>query len=426
MTTLTEAPPAGALSRPAATTPTDPRPNIDATSPPPRAAALDVLRAGLTALVVVHHAVLAYHPHGPKAPPTQLPGGSLAWSAFPVLDAAKWPGIDLLVGFNDYFFMSLMFLVSGLFVPAGLARKGAGLWLQARAWRLGLPFVAAAALLAPLAYFPTYLQTPREHSLAGFWSQWTALGVWPAGPAWFLWVLLAFGAVAALLHRLAPRWLEAPARWVTIGREHPWRFAGAVALAGALAYVPMAYLTNAMSWASFGPFFVQTARLPHYFLYFALGLALGAAGVERGPLAADGRLARRWMTWTNVAVTVFFAAVAAFIWFLVAAGQKASTTVPLFLAALGWPLSCAASSLAACALAMRFGQSPGAGWRSLSRNAFGIYLVHYPIVSWVQYGLLPMPWPGYAKGIVAVSLSLGLSWLAAAALRRLPGVREYV
>ncbi|MBS0659029.1 MAG: acyltransferase [Verrucomicrobia bacterium] len=402
--------------------PSSSAPPLPSSSAPPlptssaRFPALDALRACLTALVVVHHAVLAYHPHGPKAPPARLDGGSLAWSAFPVLDPAKWPGIDLLVGFNDYFFMSLMFLISGLFVPAGLARSGPGAWLRARAWRLGLPFVLGAALLAPLAYFSAYLQTPGTHSLAGFWAQWSALGVWPAGPVWFLWVLLAFGAVAALLHRIAPNWLVVPALWVSMGREHPWRFAALVAGAGVLAYVPMSYLTNAMVWGSFGPFFVQTARLPHYFLYFVLGLALGAAGIERGPLAADGRLARRWLLWSNLALTVFFAAVAAFVWFIVAAGQKAPTALPLFLASLGWPLSCAASSLAACAVAGRFAQRPGAILRSLSRNAFAIYVVHYPIVSWVQYALLDAPLSGPWKGMLAVSASLGLSWLVAAAV----------
>lgn len=391
---------------------------------PPRLPALDSLRACLTALVVVHHAVLAYHQYGPKAPPKALNGGSMIWSAFPVVDPQKWPGIDLLVGFNDYFFMALMFLISGLFVQNGLQRKGAGSWFRDRLLRLGLPFVFGAALLAPLAYLPTYLQSGGTPTLAGFWSQWSAIGSWPAGPVWFLWVLLAFGGLAALLHRCAPGWVELPARWIQFSKEHPGRFYALVVLLAALVYLPMSYLINPGHWSSFGPFFLQTARVPAYFLYFVLGLVLGAAGIERSLLASEGRLGRRWMLWSNVSMTVFFASVAAFIWMMVLAGKGQPVGLPYFLSNLGWVLTCAANSFALAAVFVRFGQQPGSFLRSLSANAFAIYLVHYPIVSWVQFALVETPLAGWQKGLLAMTLSLGLSWIVAAGLRRLPGLRR--
>ena len=95
------------------------------------------------------------------------------------------------------FFMSLMFFVSGLFVWQGLVRKGPGRFLRDRMVRLGIPFIVSVLVLAPLAYFPSYLQTLRNPAGPGFVKLWASLGTWPAGPAWFLWVLLAFDCIAA-------------------------------------------------------------------------------------------------------------------------------------------------------------------------------------------------------------------------------------
>jgi hypothetical protein len=119
--------------------------------------AIGYLRAFVTMLVLAHHAALAYHPFAP-APSASLIAEPRLWPAFPVVDAQRWNGFGLLVGFNDTFFMSLMFFLSGLFVWKSLERKGSGAFLRDRMFRLGLPFIVAAALLAPLAYYPTYLR----------------------------------------------------------------------------------------------------------------------------------------------------------------------------------------------------------------------------------------------------------------------------
>jgi hypothetical protein len=161
------------------------------------------LRAFITVLVLAHHAVLVYHPFAPPVP-ASLVTQPRWWQAFPVVDSQRWSGFALFVGFNDVFFMSLMFFLSGLFLWRSLERKGAAGFLRHRVFRLGVPFVIAAALIAPLAYYPTYLLRGTSTGLAGFWHQWRSLGDWPAGPAWFIWVLLAFDCLAAALLVLIP------------------------------------------------------------------------------------------------------------------------------------------------------------------------------------------------------------------------------
>src|SRR5215510_7107985 len=84
--------------------------------------AIGYLRAFVTVLVLAHHAALAYHPFAPP-PSASLNAEPRLWPAFPVVDSQRWMGFALFVGFNDIFFMSLMFLLSGLFVWNSLKRK---------------------------------------------------------------------------------------------------------------------------------------------------------------------------------------------------------------------------------------------------------------------------------------------------------------
>ncbi len=201
--------------------------------------AIGYLRAFVTVLVLAHHAVLAYHPFAPPAAAWLLTQPRW-WLAFPVVDSQRWSGFALFVGFNDVFFMSLMFFLSGLFVWKSLARKGSAGFLRDRVLRLGLPFVVASALIAPLAYYPTYLLAGSSTGLAGFWREWRSLGNWPAGPAWFVWVLLVFDGIAAAVRVAAPDWGEALGRALAGVARRPAVLFALLVASSALAYVPLA------------------------------------------------------------------------------------------------------------------------------------------------------------------------------------------
>jgi Acyltransferase family len=266
--------------------------------------ALGYLRAFLVVLVLAHHAVLAYHPFAPPAPAT-LTAQPRWWQAFPVVDSQRWTGFSVLVGFNDVFFMSLLFFLSGLFVLGSLQRKGTGTFLRDRLLKLGLPFIVATAVVAPLAYFPTYLQTGAHGGLSGFWTQWFALGNWPSGPAWFIWLLLVFDCLAAALFVLWPRWAESIGGFISVISRRPITFFSLLIALSASAYIPMALAFNPLRWTAFGPFAFQTSRILHYLLYFLIAVVIGAYGIERGLLAPEGKLARRWPLWVLRALFAF-------------------------------------------------------------------------------------------------------------------------
>jgi len=365
---------------------------------------LDAMRVFLVFLVVTHHSVMAYLP---EAPPVarSLIAAPRWWQAFPIVDTMKWSGFTLFVAFNDTFFMAALFLLSGLFVWKSLRRKGEKRFLRERVMRLGLPFLFCAFAIAPLAYYATYRQINTLHSSSGFWGQWLHLGVWPAGPAWFLWVLFTFDLFAAAIAAGLSIPVEAIA--ARLRADRPMRiFLGLTALSTAC-FAPMALHFGSMSWSSFGPFSIQTSRSFYYLAYFFAGMVLGATGLDTSLLQKNGCLARRWWLWIIASLVAFGLMVG----LAIAAMQK-----PVGLSALGlavsfaFCLSSAASTFALLAVFLRFVKGSGKVWSSLRESAFGMYVIHYAVVTWLQYWLWPLRMSALAKAPAVLVGALLLSW----------------
>ena len=144
--------------------------------------ALAYLRAFLIVFVVAHHAAQGYNVILPPADASSLTEhlGSMR-AISPVIDEQRSDLLSLFAAFNDSFFMSLLFLLSGLFFWSSLQSKGSAMFLRDRLLRLGVP-LAAMTILRPLTYYPTYLQTGGGVGLADFWRQWSAIE-WGDGTA---------------------------------------------------------------------------------------------------------------------------------------------------------------------------------------------------------------------------------------------------
>jgi peptidoglycan/LPS O-acetylase OafA/YrhL len=370
-----------------------------------RNVALDYLRAFVVLLVVAHHTVLAYTTFIPGPSPS-FTAQPVYWTAFPILDPRRWAGADLLVGWNDIFFMSLMFFLSGLFFWHGFARKGAIGYLKQRAVRLGVPFILLAGVLSPLAYYPTYRLTGADPGLFAYAKSWLSLGIWPSGPAWFLWVLLSFDCLAVACFALAPSAMQKLSAFWRKAGERPVLFYAALVAVSACVYVPLAHHFGGDSWSTFGPFAIQTSRAIHYCLYFFVGAFVGASGIAEGLLATSGKLARRWWLWAAVSALAF-------------SGEIAMVLAHKAIAAqLAFAIACAAISFFLIATFLRFAKKSRV-WDSLSRNSFGIYITHYVIVIWLQYALFSRALPAVAKASVVFTGTVALSWAVTAAYSRL-------
>jgi peptidoglycan/LPS O-acetylase OafA/YrhL len=378
--------------------------------------ALRNLRGFAIVMVVAFHSAIAYLASQPAAP---LPFDSppYGWTANPIVDSERWIGFDLFCASQYVYLMHLMFFLSGVFVWPSLLRKGAGAFLRDRFLRLGVPFLLGVTLLMPIAYYPVYRITAADPSVSAYWSQWLALPFWPSGPMWFLWCLLALDLAAAGLYWLASGSGHLLARLSANAGTSPGRFFIALVSMSALAYLPLSAVFKPWQWVEFGPFGFQPSFAPQYAMYFFAGLGIGAHGIERGLLAADGILARNWKLWLAAAPAAFL------LWIiptaLIESGEDASMPGLQIVADLGFVLSSATICFAVAGVFLRFAAVPRPMLESLSENAYGIYLVHYAFVIWLQYLLLGIALFAIAKAAIVFTGSLLLSWMSAAAARRI-------
>ncbi len=379
--------------------------------------ALSNLRAIVILIVLGFHSVTAYLGSLPSEP-HRFDAAPYDWQAFPIIDSQRWFGFDLFCAWNDVCLMSLMFFLSGLFVWPSLVRKQGFTFLTDRLLRLGVPMIPAILVLMPIAVYPVYLVTASEPSLADYWRQFLALPFWPCGPQWFLWQLLILNIVAVALFKLYPHWGDRLGALAASSRTDPRRFLTILLLASAVAYVPLALIYSPWAWFQFSAFGFQWSRPLHYTVYFLAGAAVGAHGLDRGLLASDGALVRRW----PIALAAAIGGLA--LWMTpTAIIMESGNAGPLWLqvaASLGFVICCASGCMAVMAASIRFAVNRRAWLDSLSTHAYGLYLVHYPFVVWMQYALLNAPLPALAKAAIVFAVTLALSWSMVAALSNVP------
>jgi surface polysaccharide O-acyltransferase-like enzyme len=353
---------------------------------------LDRARTFLTLVVLLHHAVIPYTYYGHT-------------------DPKEFFGFDMIVLATDSFFMAMFFFLSGLFVWPGISRKGPLNYLSDRLLRLGLPFVICALTVIPLAYYAISLRQHPEIGFSEYWWKTITVGPWPSGPIWFLWVLFAFDIVACLLS--------------LYGRRRPVAFFAVMLAVTAAFYIPGRIHFGAGSWFEFGPFSVQHGRVMLYATYFFFGAGIGVQYLDRGLLAADGRMAKVSWDWMVLALVPYY-----LMWVLISIKRDIlgnPVDLPDWyegLYALCFTVFSVAILFLILAYFLRFGDAGRSVYDSMQADAYGMFLVHYPITLWLQYWLFDYNLPATVKAPIVFVLTVAFSWALTRALRQIPGAKR--
>jgi Acyltransferase family len=379
-----------------------------------RIVAFDRARTFITLLVVIHHSVVNF---------THFGNG----------DRMRWLGFDLIVLFNDSFFMAFMFLISGLFVHDSLTRHGAGGYLRRRAWRLGMPLLVSIFVLIPIAYYASFLRYhlpgTTDFNYFHYWGRMITTGPWPSGQSWFLWVLLVFNVIAAAIWMAAPQILRAFGFLIGALRNRPAIAFAALAVVSVVSYLPLHLWFGDGAWFEPGhyPFPIQTSRVLLYPAYFFIGVGIGVISLRVGILAENGDLAKRWATWLTFAVLFF-----GLLLLLVYAhhnwiGNLASP--PLWWkTAYGIAFAIFSAVMAFTVLATSLRLSRSSLWLLdvMQPSAYGIFLFHYMFIIWLQYFVYDPAWPAGVKAAIVFAGTLGGSWLLTVLLRKIPLVARTI
>ncbi len=389
-----------------------PAPQTDVTAA--RIVALDRARTFITLLVLLHHSVVNY---------THFGSG----------DKAHWLGFDLVVLFNDSFFMACMFLISGLFVHQSLTDRGPSNFIANRAWRLGVPYLVSIFVVMPLAYYPTFLRYhlpgTTDFNYFHFWWHTLTIGPWPSGPAWFIWVLLAFDAVAALVWKVAPGAIETIGKAIYALRYRPGLAFAAFLTFSVIVYLPMHLWAGDSAWLEPDgfPLPIQTSRIFLYSGYFLVGVGIGAIDLKSGIFAENGELAARWKIWAAFAL-LFYGAIL----FLVYAHHNwvvNFNSPPLSWRAgygLAFALFSGAMAFVEPGFFLRLAKSPLRLLDAMRPSAYGIFLVHYIFIIWLQYAVYDPAWSPFAKFALVFAGTLAGSWATVILLRKIPVIGKMI
>ena len=379
---------------------------------------LDYLRATLVLMVVAHHSSLAYTTFAHFNPINYL------FSTAPVVDSSRWLFLDYAENFNDVFFMSLLFCISGLFVWPALQRYGVLKFLRQRLMRLGIPFILGSSFIMPLAYYASWQLTGNDAGYFAFWKQFI-LSTWIPGPLWFIWMLLLFDVTAAVIFLiLSKRSFKIADIICTTGEQHPWTIAIIMFFVCAFIYIPMLARFGFGTWTSFLtlPFTFQVPRFGLHFAWFFLGFLIGYNRVNKGILYFDGIMSQHWYRWI----------VGCFIAYnmLVFIPRIPILTTHLTVKMLGaieailWVISCVASCFGFFALFRGTVKRHRSWMDSITRSSYAIYLVHYLFVLWLQRILMNNPIHAGIKFVLVFSGAAFLSWITAQLLLKIPKVNQ--
>ena len=313
--------------------------------------------------------------------------------------------------------MCLMFFLSALFTWPSLERRGTRGFLGGRLLRLGVPYLFGISVIMPISLYPVYRATATDPSFAAYVHHLFALPFWPNGPMWFLWQLLALTILASALHAFAPRFVDFIARRSADAAARPVRYyvgadrGGDIGLCadGARLYAdglvePRAPRRAALPAAALHR---RLSRRPRHGRAEVRARIVRGRWQTHGPVEALGRSPdlRRMRSGS--------------------ASWRGRCRQPGILALrrrrrYRFAVCCITGCFAAFAAALRFGAFPSRILGSASENAFGIYVLHYPFVVWLQYALLSAALFAVAKGAIVFAGSLICSWALAIVFRAVP------
>ena len=385
---------------------TDQSGSLASAMPGPRLDYLDATRAFALVLGVVFHASLSFTPY------------FMGWA---VQDVSTSPLVADFFLVSHSFRMELFFLLAGFFGHGLLQRQGPGGFLRSRAIRLGAPFVAGWFLLRPLLVSGWIMGAA---SMRGDWHFWTGIragfatlrqlpaGLFTGTHLWFLYYLLL---VTGLL--LAVRLAVKTATRASGGEAALARLrVGCDAVSGWLARsgwgLPVLVLPTAGAlwgmrfWGMDTPDQSLRPHLPVLAIYgefFALGWLFGRQSPET--IAAFGR----------ITVSRGLLLVAGLVAVLQLSPIQADPAHPHFTAArAGFALGYATLMWTLVMLTLgvfrKLCSRPSPAIRYVADSSYWMYLIHLPVVVWLQVAVAEwsLPWSLKLAFVSAATIALAL------------------
>jgi glucans biosynthesis protein C len=373
-------------------------------APKPRLDFVDNLRSVMIILVVSMHAAVTYSHVG-------------GWY---FMEDPK-PGTVVLAVFATYqiflqaFFMGLLFLLAGYFVPSAFDRKGFAGFVRERLVRLGLPSLFFMLIIQPFTVYWLLrnFANPEISSLTAAYWPYIRSGrfLGGSGPMWFAVALLLFSLLYAglrLVHKGAAR--NEPDATLPNNR-HIVCLALLIGVCAFLVRTIQPIGTNILN--------MQLCFFSQYVILFCVGIY---ARRRNWLLRMPYSFGMRWFRWTAFIGSILWVALLAALLTTHAKDKLEG----------GWTWQSAAFSFwesffsvgISLGLLVLFREKlnhPGKLQRWLSENSFAVYMFHTPILIAVTFLLRGVDAPKLLKFAVATVLAVTATFAASSLVfRRIP------
>jgi peptidoglycan/LPS O-acetylase OafA/YrhL len=374
-----------------------------------RLAFIDNLRWSAISMVVVMHAAVTYSPFG-------------SWYVreHPRLGLAGAVAFGTYQSFQHAVSMGLLFGIAGYFAASALARRGAGSFLRERAFRLGLPLLLYILVIGPVTQY--FIAGSWAAVPGGFTAAWIAhlrdLTLFQdSGPLWFCFVLLLFCLCFTAYRAVRP----------FLGVDATRRPPGLLAVSMyALAMALVTFVVSGMAPYAGTILNVDVHDFPQYPLMFAAGTM---AYAHDWPRTIQARAGRWWLGGGLVVSVAIWVA-------LIGLGGALQHHLATYGGGWHWQaagmdlwrsVTCLTLSLGLITLYRDHVNGHGPVARFLTRNAFGVYVFHAPILILTTQVLRHWPLLLALKFALASIIAIVVTFLFVGLVaRRVPLLRAIV
>ncbi len=372
---------------------------------------VDNIRILLTILVIMHHTMITYGAEG-------------SWYFLdPHTDELTSTLLTVIATLDQGFFMGLFFFISAYFVPGSYNRKGPKLFLKDRLIRLGIPLALYIIFVNPyLVYLinvtPKSGKTYFEFYLGYFQSLDAFLSFLGGnGPLWFVLALLIYDFVYTFCRIIYKKSTKSEPI-----KKRPTN--GLLAIVTVIMAI-FTFIVRLFYYTSAGDDFfnIQLCFVAQYIVMLLLGTIAYNRDWFRNITDRQGKF---WIEIALIAIIIFFP-----IGLLLGAyGEDADK----FIGGLNWQalvfnlwesFYCMGMCIGLVVLFRKKYNSQGKVAKTLSQNAYTIYIVHAPVLIGVGLLFYIVPMFALLKFIIVFPIVLFICFLLSHfVLRRIPGAKR--
>lgn len=374
--------------------------NLNSKKPADRLFYIDNIRWLMIVLVVIIHLNVTYGNMG-----------SWFYMEPATLDAFSSTIFGMIGSFLDAFFMGLLFFIAGYFSVSSLEKKGTMKFLKDRFIRLGIPTLVFMLILSPLtSYIVQFFSHKPLFSYASYLFSFRFLSA--SGPLWFALALLVFSIVYAFVNLFIKNRKED--KKFMLNSKHLILL---ILIMTAFTFLFRIFWPSGSNALMF--YNLQLGKFAQYSILFSAGIFAFKNNLLEKISYNSGKL------WLKLAL---FIGIPVWIILIVFGGAIKGNTDPYF-GGVHWQSIAYALWESFFCIAISFGllgtfrekyNSQGMFANFMSKNAFGVYVFHPPIIVFITMlfsGLIMYP---LLKMVLMALICIPICFLFVYFFRKIP------